>query len=425
MWRFYKFILLLLIGMSILSSCLKREDYGIIEGEDDVYVFVNKLMKEWYLWNDKVPNIDIQQFNTPSELLDELMYTPPDYWSFIAKAEVVESMFEEGEYFGFGFMLKFDLNGNLRIPLVYNNSEAYDLGIRRGNHIVSINGISPELFDDYDSFFDNNPATFSFEIYDNNDQINTISLDKSNIEKNGVLFSNIYNVSEHQTGYIVYDSFLGYTQTDLEDVLLNFKANNISELIVDLRYNGGGYISLAQELCEIIMPAETAGKNFLSAVHNASKAEVNDNAMIFSESDLNLDLDRVFFITTDQSASASELVINALEPYMDVLIIGSATYGKPVGMYGFEFEDWVMYPVTAQILNADGFGDYFDGLIPDAMTEDGLSYDWGDETEPCLSQAFHYISFGNWDNTLAIKSGIEVSVPIQYWSKKNILILDK
>ncbi len=427
MCRFYRFLLFILIGLSVLTACNDKDDSDFVSSEDSVYFFVDEVMKYWYLWDDELPYLDVFQFDSPSKLLDALIYNPPDRWSFIDKAETIESLFDEGEYLGFGFMLKFDAYGNLRVPVVYENSEAYELGIRRGNIVSTLNGVSATLFNDYESFFDYEPATFTFEIYDNNEILHTITLGKTTIALNGVLFSDIYNVSGQKTGYIVYDSFLAYSQEELEEVVSYFQANNISELIVDLRYNGGGYISLAQELCEMIMPADITGEVFYTSVHNDKRAAEYNTSFYLSEIDLNLDLDRVFFITTDMSASASELVINSLEPHMEVLTIGTPSHGKPVAMYGFTFQDWVMFPVTAQLLNAVGYGDYFDGLTPDCTAEDGLIYDWGDETEPSLSQAFHYISFGTWDNTLVanVKSSDIRSISEPHWGNRNILILNR
>ncbi|MBA7518796.1 hypothetical protein ES705_10869 [subsurface metagenome] len=205
------------------------------------------------------------------------------------------------------------------------------------------------------------------------------------------------------------------------------KANNITQLIVDLRYNGGGYISLAQELAEIIIPAEKTGEEFFTAIHNDNVSSNYDTTFYFSENELNLDLDRVFFITTSRSASASELVINSLEPYMEVITIGSSTHGKPVGMYSFYFQDWLFAPVTIQLINSDGYGDYFNGLPPDCIAEDGLDKSWGDETESSLSQAFHYISFGIFDNTLiaTTKSSEKVLRRTNDWNKQELLLLDR
>ena len=427
MRHIYQFLVFILFGTIVLNSCVEKDDSGSYSSEDSVLIFVDDVMNEMYLWNEEIPELDIFQYNSPSDLLEAMKYNPPDHWSFIDKKETIEAFFDEGEYFGFGFMLKFDTEGFLRVAFVYENSEAYDLGIRRGYIIDKLNGIPASLFNDYDSFFDYNPATFTFDIYDHNYLLHTITLEKSDITLNGVLYSNIYNVSGNQTGYLVYDSFLGYSQEELEEVIAYFKASNISELIVDLRYNGGGYISLAEEMCEIIMPADAVGKIFYSSVHNDNIGKVYNTTTYFSEIELNLDLDRVFFITTENSASASELVINSLEPHMEVITIGAPTHGKPVGMYGFDFQDWLLFPVTVQMLNADGYGDYFDGLIPDCIAEDDASKDWGDETEASLSQAFYYISNGTWNDALALslKSSREESFPGKYWGRKNLLLLSK
>jgi C-terminal processing protease CtpA/Prc len=426
MKHLHKLLIIFSVVSLIISGCDDNDHSGGYSSQDSVFIFIDDVMDYWYYWYEEIPDLDIFGFETPSDLLEAMMYTPPDYWSFIEKAEIVESLYEDGEYLGFGFLLKFDVYGNLRIPLVYENSEAYELGIRRGNIITAINGTDPTLFDDYNSFFDYDPETFTFEILDNEGIMHTITLDKSIIVQNGVIFSDIYNVSGTKTGYILYDSFLNFTKEELEDVISYFKSNDITELVIDLRYNGGGYISLAKELCEMIMPAETAGKVFISFLFNDRLSETHNSSFLFEENELNLDLDRVFFITTGASASASELVINSLEPYMDVLIIGTFTHGKPVGMSEFTFNDWVLYPVVTQMVNAEGFGDYFEGLIPDCEAEDGMDHEWGDETEPCLYQAFHYISYGTWDNmiTASTKTSDTEMIPNQYWKNRNLLILD-
>jgi hypothetical protein len=102
----------------------------------------------------------------------------------------------------------------------------------------------------------------------------------------------------------------------------------------------------------------------------------------------------VFFITTSSSASASELLINNLKPYMDVKIIGKPTHGKPVGMYGFNVMDYVLAPIAFKTVNAQNIGDYYNGLAVDANINDGLDRNWGDPQELCLASAFKYIQQG-------------------------------
>ena len=404
----------------------EKEDKNAIPTEDSIYYVINELMNSWYLWYEEVPELDIYQYNTPSELMDALMYTTIDKWSFVEKKEVIDAIFQEGVTFGFGFQIRFDSYNNLRILYVYENSEAYRQGLRKGFIIQSINNTPPPSFD-YDEFFDDNPATYTFEIIDADNVTHEITLSKSTIHENGVFYKNIYNVSGHTTGYLVYNSFLGYTEDELNEAFAYFKANNISELIVDLRYNQGGYISLAEQFANMVVPSTAVGHPMYSSVHNDIVGPTYDSITNFSLHDLNLNLDRVFFLTNQYTASASELTINVLEPYMDVYLIGSDTYGKPVGMYGWLFQDWYIYPVAVKLENADGYGDFFNGLPVDIATSEGLDKNWGDETDPCLSQAFHYISFGTFDTELAydIKSASVENSKLGRNLNKSYLIMDR
>ncbi len=420
-------VIFMTLILTLFTSCNKDEKSSSVSSEDSIYVVINEIMNTWYLWYQEVPSIDIFQYDQPSDLMDALVYKPIDKWSFVEDKEVLEAIFQEGETFGFGFMIRFDPNGNLRILYVYENTEAYNLGLRKGFIVQSINGIPSELFENYDEFLDESPATYAFEIIDSEDVTREITLSKTLIHQNGVFYKNIFNVSGHQTGYLVYDSFLGYTEDEIDEAFTYFKNNNITELIVDLRYNQGGYISLAEQFANMSAPLTAMGHPMYTRLHNDIVGPVYDSTTNYSLHDLNLNLDRIFFLTTQFTASASELVINSLEPYMDVYLIGTPTYGKPVGMYGFLFHDWYIYPVTTNLVNADGQGDFYDGLPVDVTASEGLDKDWGDETDPCLSQALHFISFGVFNKKATYEPGFTAPVDITPFNKlnRNLLIMDR
>ena len=416
-----------LLLLTLFNGCKKDKLESPISSEDSIYVVIDEIMNSWYLWYKEVPDVDIFQYNEPADLLGALVYKPIDKWSFIEDKAVIDAIFQDGESYGFGFTIRFDPDGNLRILYVYENTEAYNLGLRKGYIIKSINGTSVKDYQDYESFFDSNPATFTFEITDFDGITSEVSLSKATIQQNGVFYKNIYNVSGKQTGYLVYDSFLGYTATELDEAFEYFKQNNITELIVDLRYNSGGYISLAEQFANMAAPLTTAGHTMYSRIHNDIVGPTYDSTTNFATHELNLNLDRIFFLTTRFTASASELVINVLDPYMDVYLIGTPTTGKPVGMYGFLFHDWYIYPVTIQLENANGYGDFYNGLPVDFTAGEGLDKDWGDETDPCLSQAFHYISFGEFDTKAAYDLKLSKSVDIPFSQKhgRDLLIMDR
>jgi len=109
----------------------------------------------------------------------------------------------------------------------------------------------------------------------------------------------------------------------------------------------------------------------------------------------NLNLGRVFFIVSASTASASELTINNLRPYMDVKLIGDTTYGKPVGFFPIDIYDFDIYPISFRTINSAGNADYYTGFAPDKLTADGVDKDWGDASEPCLAEALKYITTGS------------------------------
>jgi carboxyl-terminal processing protease len=403
-----KIVIVFGIVLFVFQSCEKDDSHHGISAADSVYYAVDEIMHYWYLWNDSVPDVEYLSYNSPQDLMNDLVVSL-DRWSFVDKESTVSSLFEEGEDFGFGFFLGWDSQSplpttNLRVIFAYNNTDAFEAGIRRGCIIKEIDDkpVMELSQSDFDNFFDGNDRTMKFKFIDNNSVEHTTTLSKKKYNMNAVFYANTYNVSGKTAGYMVYQSFLGYSKIELEETIDFFKDAGITELIIDLRYNGGGYVSLAEEMANIIIPSSVVGETYFTKKYNKDRSNENDTIVKFQSVSRNLNLDRVFFITNQYSASASELVINGLDPHMNVVTIGNTTYGKPVGMDGFLFQDWLIYPVTAQSFNSEGFGNYFDGLTPDKQVDDKYKNDWGDETEPALSQAFYYISHGTFDPAVSI-----------------------
>jgi hypothetical protein len=125
---------------------------------------------------------------------------------------------------------------------------------------------------------------------------------------------------------------------------------------------------------------------------NVSFAE-NFNSIDYEKTGT-LSLSRVFFIVTGSSASASELLINNLKPYMEVKLVGDTTYGKPVGFFPIPVFNYALYPISFRTINSAGQADYYDGFAPDKLASDGVNKNWGDVTEPSLSSVLNYIATG-------------------------------
>ena len=119
-----------------------------------------------------------------------------------------------------------------------------------------------------------------------------------------------------------------------------------------------------------------------------------DNTVAYQKAGT-VSLNRVFFIVSSETASASELLINNLRPYLDVKLVGDTTYGKPVGFFPISIFNYAFYPISFKTVNSAGSAEYYDGFVPDKLTADGVNKNWGDATEPSLAAALHYISTGS------------------------------
>ena len=164
-------------------------------------------------------------------------------------------------------------------------------------------------------------------------------------------------------------------------------------MIVDLRYNGGGYVELQNELANYLVPSAGNHSIMLQEKFNNNYSALFDTTINYQKKGA-LNLNRIFFIITKNTASASELLINSLKPYMEVKLIGRASHGKPGGYFNIGGGDWYIFPVSFRSVNKNGEGNYFNGLQPDATVDDGLDKPWGDVNENCLASALYYIGHG-------------------------------
>jgi hypothetical protein len=217
-------------------------------------------------------------------------------------------------------------------------------------------------------------------------------------------------VSVHQAGgkttaYIVLKNFVEPSYAALDAAFAQARDAGATELVLDVRYNGGGLIAVAQHLGGLIGGDRTSGEVFAQYVHNDKRASQN-NAIRFPRPASAFPLDRLIVITTKSSASASELIINALKPFIPVVVIGDNSYGKPVGQYGFRICEKMLWPVAFSVQNARGQGDYFDGFVPDCRAADDIAYPLGDAREASLATALSYVATGACP---AVSSGVRAA----------------
>ncbi len=365
--------------------------------------FIYYCMKEYYLWYDEVPDLDYTAYTSLDDLLYDLMYLDLDKWSFIVPSSTADAYYGEGmtEGFGIGFIYEPDASNDyyMRIRYVFNESPAGMAELERSDKILEADGYPVNEFIDNSTLMNNifSNYTVDFRI-DRNGMVFNMDLTRWVYKINSVLYNDIIITTEKKIGYLVYNRFLSTSIEELEAVFSLFKSENIDDLIIDLRYNTGGSLDVTQYLASLITGDNTDGKIMARIQFNDKYSHIN-YSVYFEKEDISLNMNRVFFITDNNSASASELLINTLSPYIEVKIIGNRTHGKPAGMVPIDFFDMTLYAINFKIVNANDYGDYFDGIAPDATSDDGTEYSWGDINENCLAEALFYIEHGYFSST--------------------------
>jgi C-terminal processing protease CtpA/Prc len=406
-------IIFIFISWASFWSCKKVENYQVgADLRDSVYIY----SKELYLWTDRMPDIfdfKPKNYSTAEDIISVVKtYSPVingkyvDRFSFVQRKSDWDNT-SSGNRVDYGCGYRFISNDDLRISFVYANSAAGKQGVQRGWRLLKVNDIVPDqttVSQLNSALFNSTSVTILFRKNDGSEI--TLTLTPQNYTANFILDKRVINSNGKKTAYLVFNSFLGGnsgkdTEAELTQAFDFFASQGATELIVDLRYNGGGYVFLAEHLCNLIAPASAKGKVMFTERWNSRYSEFNQTAY-FDNSSSKLNLSKVVFITTSSTASASELTINSLRPYLDVKIIGSSTAGKPVGFPVLPIimdrtnanANYVVAPVAFQSFNANNFGDYFEGLTPDKIQIDDVSRNFGDTEEACLKDALNYLNTG-------------------------------
>jgi hypothetical protein len=225
---------------------------------------------------------------------------------------------------------------------------------------------------------------------------------QSRVSTNTVFATKIIESAVGRIGYLVYNSFIDPSSADLNQAFAYFNDKQVDELIIDLRYNHGGTSRMSNQLASQIGGDFVAGNIYNKPTNN--KNHQSDIEMFnLNGAEHYLSMSQVVFITTEESASGSEVLINSLKPFIDVKLVGQKTYGKPVGMRVSQLCDQIVLAITHHNFNADGFGDFFDGIPVDCPAIDTVTSDWGDLKDPMLSEAVYLLDNGQCSNNQGIE----------------------
>lgn len=390
--------LIVFLWVAVLAvSCQFDHD----ESDESEIKIVNKeiydLMKTNYFWNTDLPNINPYAYASPYDLMDTLRYSKYDRWSCILTRTEYESYFEQAIMVGHGLMTAEDKDHKIRIAFVYRNTKAYNAGVRRSWIISKVNGIEATA-DNISELLGAMEAgiTNHFEFINTSGNTINLSLTKEVLNITPVIHYEVIPYADKKIGYLVFEDFIDAANEELREAFTSFNQAGIDEMVVDLRYNGGGSVDVADTLAGWLIGKSNSGQPFVHFVHNELQQKRN-NTMNVPNNPHGLELSRIFFIGTKSTASASEMVINGVKPYLShTLIVGSATHGKPVGMYTFMLNryGYVVMPICFKYTNANDEGDFYDGLDATIAAEDDLTHDFGNPEESCLKAILSYIETG-------------------------------
>jgi len=432
------FLLLLCVGF--LFSCTKDDEYKVPR-EIEVQDFVWKGLNLYYLWKDDVPNLTDDRFDSqeqlnnflkgypnPTDLFNSLLYQKGtiDRFSVICSdytaLEQILTGTNKNNGVDYGLFRKTSGSDEVIgwVRYILPNSDASNKDIERGDLFYAVNG-TPLTLQNYQSLLASESYTLNLADYDDGNFTpngQSVSLTKYEYSENPVYYSNVYEVNSHKIGYLVYNGFYGSYDVQLNNVFGNFQSQGITDLVLDLRYNSGGLVTSAAHLASMITGQFTndifAKQQWNSTIQdyytsNGKEEELINrftNKLSGGEQINHLNLNRVYILTTSSTASASELVINGLEPYLDVIQIGGTTTGKNVGSvtlydspnYSNKNKNprhkYAMQPLVLKIVNSTGFGDYQQGLTPDITVSENLANmkAIGDASELFLATAISEIT---------------------------------
>jgi len=490
------FLFLLCLGF-IVISCKKNDDDPIVEEEVtetsieeipvevdiEVQNFFWQTLNGYYFWQDEVTDLADDRFDTqisydeymaensnPVDLLENKLLFSEDRFTFYSDdyTELVNISAGVSKSNGLQFGLSLigetdDVYGY--VEYIIKNSDASNKEIKRGDIFIGVNGTRLNRNNYIDLLFgDNDTYTLNMaEIADNT--ISPIDKDVSLTKTEGlledpILTSNVITSVDKKIGYFMYNQFVPGSEDAMNTIFADFKAQGITDLVLDLRYNLGGRGTTAAILASLIYSTNTSELFFrtryndkLQALFDLSETDNyfvkstgtndgNSNAALNS-----LNFNKVYIIATGGSASASELVMVGLEPYIDVVHIGTTTVGKnqgsilfvddPEGGNVYDAErvnninpnvQWGLQPIISKVENGVGFSDYSDGLLPDIeLEEDPTNLGiLGNINEPLLARAIQEIT------GKGAKRSFEVNIPVNlisssklYNQKNSTLLLNK
>jgi carboxyl-terminal processing protease len=362
-------------------------------------LFVRDVLDEYYYWYRELPIVNPANFASPEAYLEAVRYRPLDEtFSYITSRAANEAFYGESQFVGFGFSTQVT-EREMRVLQVFPDSPASEAGFGRGDRVLEIDGRSvAALIESGDigaAFGASEPGVTTTVLFrSRGGEERRVTMTKRVVTIPTVSLTRTFDIGGRKVGYVFFRNFVNPSFEALDEAFAALKEAGATELVLDVRYNGGGLVDVAVHLASLVGGTPTQGRVFATFQHNDKNSALNEDLRFETAPTQALNLSRLFVVTTRSSASASELIINSLRPHVPVVVVGDATYGKPVGQYGFTFCDKVLAPVAFKLVNSEGQGDFFGGIQPDCRAGDDIEHDLGSAEEASLAEALTFIRTG-------------------------------
>ena len=369
---------------------------------EDMNEWVHQSMQDYYLFYDQVdPFANAASADSPEAFIESLRVAPNDTFSNVTEESTYTAFFNEGETMGYGWNFARDTDGALLFSLIEPGSPLAEAGVLRGDELLLINDISIDTFNQLSS-------TERQEILGTGDETRTVTLDivtpgsatrqvavtRSLYTLQTVLDAQVIQHNGVSVGYLHFYQFINNSSAELQQAFATFKAANVAELAIDLRFNGGGRIAIANELASYLVGDEHTDDVFTTFAYN-DKYQDRNVSVYFQQMLNSLSLGRVFVLQSENTCSASELVVNSLRPFIEVVTVGSTSCGKPYATSPNIACEKVVNALEIDLVNAVGVGGYFNGIAADCPVAENVRIALGDASEPLLGTALNYIDTGS------------------------------
>lgn len=445
--KLFDFILVTFVALILCTSC-EKDDQIELTPIQEVNEFIYESMSTNYYWTDQIPESSPHSELNPSEYFDNMLYASIDKWSFITSDYQGLVDYFNGVRKEYGYSIRPALLCEESsdwigfVEFVYPNTPASRANLKRGDIIVKVNGSSLNT-NTYSDLFNSDYVALTLGTIKNGvaETIDkSLGLTPEEIHINPILKTHVQDRKGHKIAYLAYTSFIASLSEDLELLFAEFKQKEVQDLILDLRYNGGGSVATAKLLASMIGPSSIAGEVFIRSSYNDVVSDYlttkypNDESVFvdrFISHSNNLNLKNLYVLTSPSTASASEMLIYALAPYMNVIQIGEKTHGKYYGSITIDDPEndhgWAVQPIVMRAENVNNSIDYSIGLLPDIEMYDSFYAELGADDDPFMDATFNLINNSGKAEVLLKQTKIQrqyitLPKPYEHPLKKNMVI---